>query len=240
MVVGLFENFLGRRLFRPTLFIIGLFSTVAIILFLFYVLFLPTGTNDWVGWTVLAVAVVLGLVLGFFLAKLSRVGLFLLGAWGGAIIGLVLSETVLYKADSIAALWVPVVVLGLLVGVLSFKWYNHIVIIATCVLGSYLFIRGLAIFAGGYPNEFTVYSEIRDGTISAVRYLFIQSVGSRHLLRLLGRHGCALRTRHDRAVPHQEAPGRRRKEPRHLRARLTPFFFTFIQFPIRAYPVFKI
>ena len=172
MVVGVFENFLGRRLLRPTLFIIGLFTTVAVVLFLFYVLFLPTGTKDWVGWTVLAVAVVLGLVLGFFLAKLSRVGLFLLGAWGGAIIGLVLSETVLYKADSIAALWVPVVVLGLLVGVLSFKWYNHIVIIATCTLGSYMFIRGLAILAGGYPNEFTVYSEIRDGTIEAVRYLF--------------------------------------------------------------------
>ncbi len=39
---------------------------------------------------------------------------------------------------------------------LSFKIYDFILIGSTSMIGSYLFIRGISLYAGGYPNEFTL------------------------------------------------------------------------------------
>lgn len=168
MVVGAFSLVLGLKLIRPTLFIFGTFSTVALILFLFYVLILPNNVKEWVGWVILSVSVLLGLIVGFFASKLIRVGVFVLGVWGGIGIALILNNTVFYKINSVAVLWVMIAVFGLVLGILSFVWFDYIVIICTSILGGYLFIRGISLFAGGYPNEFTVYERIRDGDMSAV------------------------------------------------------------------------
>jgi len=51
-------------------------------------------------------------------------------------------------------------------GYLAFIWEDHIVILATSLIGAYLFIRGISIFAGGFPNEITLYQEISEGTAS--------------------------------------------------------------------------
>ena len=59
-------------------------------------------------------------------------------------------------------------IFGIVLGVLSFIWFDYIVIICTSILGGYLFIRGISLFAGGYPNEFTLYERIKVGDISAV------------------------------------------------------------------------
>ena len=195
------------RMFRPTLFIVGMITTVFVLLLLFYVFFLPTDTDEWVFWTVIGAAVLIGILIGLLFAKLSRIGLFLIGCWGGAVLGLLLSEAVLYKTDNLVALWVPVGVLGLLIGVLSFKWYKGIVILATSLLGAFLFVRGIAVFAGGYPNEFTIYTEIRDGAIDSVRVRNIARVGPKEFLRILRWHGCALHRRTRGTVSQEEQRG---------------------------------
>jgi len=79
MVVGAFSLVLGRKLIKPTLFIFGTLATVAVILFLFYVLILPNDVKKWVGWVILSVSVILGCIVGFFAAKLVRIGVFILG-----------------------------------------------------------------------------------------------------------------------------------------------------------------
>lgn len=47
--------------------------------------------------------------------------------------------------------------------VLAFVIYDHVVIMASVVLGSYSIIRGVACYAGGYINEFTMAEMIKDG-----------------------------------------------------------------------------
>lgn len=100
LVIGLFNITLGKKLFRPTLFLVGLFSTVAVIFLIFYALILKDKTKPWVGWVVLGCAVVLGIIAGFMLTKLFRFGVFALGAWAGVIAALLLNNTFMYKLNS--------------------------------------------------------------------------------------------------------------------------------------------
>lgn len=145
---------------------------ILVILFLFYVLFLPNDVDSWVGWLLLSISVVLGCIGGFFASKLIRVGVFFLGLLSGAGVGLLLNNIVFYKINHIATLWVLMGVLGLAFGVCSFFWYNYVVILCTSILGSYLFVRGIGMMAGGYPNEFTIYQRISAGDIGSVPWTF--------------------------------------------------------------------
>jgi hypothetical protein len=186
MVIGAFYTVFGLKLLRPTLFIIGTLSTMAVILFLFYVLILPNNVKDWAGWVILACSAILGLIVGFFAAKLVRIGAFVLGAWAGAGVGLLLSNMAFYKIDSVAVLWVMIVLLGLIVGCLSFVFFNPIVIFSTSIIGGYMLMRGLSLVAGGYPNEFTVYERIRDGEIDNVPGTFYAYMAGVLICALLG------------------------------------------------------
>ena len=168
MVVGFYNLILGRKFVRPTIGIIFCITTVAVILFLFYVLLLPNDVQKWVGWLLLSISIILGAIAGFFASKLVRVGVFFIGVWSGIGLGLLLNNVVFYKINHVSVVWILMAVFGITFGVLSFFWYNYIVIICTSILGSYLFVRGIALMLGGYPNEFTIYERIRAHDIGAV------------------------------------------------------------------------
>jgi len=186
MVIGGFSLVLGRKLIKPTLFIFGCLATMATIMFLFYVLILPNSDKDWVGWLILCVSFILGCIVGFFVSKLVRIGVFILGVCGGAGIALILNNTVFYKINTVAVLWIMIVVFGVVLGVLSFLWFDYIVIITTSILGSYMLIRGLSFLAGGYPNEFTVYEQIKAGDIDAVPGTFYAYLAGMIILFIAG------------------------------------------------------
>ena len=46
--------------------------------------------------------------------------------------------------------------MGLLFGVLSLCWFNHILIHATAIFGSFLAVYGIGLVAGRYTNPFTI------------------------------------------------------------------------------------
>jgi hypothetical protein len=186
IVIGLFNLILGRKLVRPTIAIIFCLSTIVAILFLFYVLILKKDTAKWVGWLLLAVSAILGGIVGFFASKLIRVGVFFLGLWAGAGIGLILNNMVFYKINTVAILWILMAVFGLTLGVLSCFFFHYIVIACTSIIGAYLFMRGISLFAGGYPNEFTIYERIRDGDMSAVPWTFYMYMIGMLIMFLIG------------------------------------------------------
>jgi hypothetical protein len=63
------------------MFLIGVVSVLGLIMFVFYAVFLPTGTKEWTIWVIGSVGVLLGCILGYFLMKLVRLGVCALGAW---------------------------------------------------------------------------------------------------------------------------------------------------------------
>jgi len=46
---------------------------------------------------------------------------------------------------------------------LSWKFEQQALIFGTAFMGSYSFIRGVSVFAGGFPNEMTLFSELVAG-----------------------------------------------------------------------------
>ena len=174
--IGGFLCFLGRKLFKATIFIIAATLTVFAILLLFYTTFLEDTTEAWVGWTVLVCSILIGLVAGFFIMKLERLGAALIAGWGGFLLGVMLCETVLFLAGSQIVFWIVSVTCALLAAVASFFWYEHVLIIGTAFAGSYMFFRGISFYAGGFPNEFTLaeqYKEDVEGAFSAWFYLYL-------------------------------------------------------------------
>jgi len=151
---GIFLCFFGRKLFGIAIFIICAFVTVFLILLFFYSIFLEDDTKEWVGWVTLGCAVIIGLIVGFLMFKLQRIGAAVLAGWGGFMVGLILNETVLYKAQSEVLFWCVGIACAILFALLTFVIYNHIIINSTAFMGAYFFWRGISLYAGGYPNEF--------------------------------------------------------------------------------------
>ena len=67
-------------------------ATIAVLFILSYTTFLSDNTEAWVGWTVLGVSILLGILGGYLLYKCQRLGAAALGGWGG--LGEVLGMTV--------------------------------------------------------------------------------------------------------------------------------------------------
>lgn len=158
IVGGIFFCFFGKKLFKAAIFIVTAILTVFGILLLFYTTFLKDTTEAWVGWTVLVCSILIGLVAGFFVMKLERLGAALLAGWGGFLLGVMLNEMVLYKAESTAVFWSISVACAIIAAVLSFFMFEHVLILGTSFGGAYMLVRGVSLYAGGFPNEFTLVS----------------------------------------------------------------------------------
>ena len=52
---------------------------------------------------------------------------------------------------------------GAVFGGVSFWKYKLIMMFATAFLGSYFMVRGVSLYCGGYPNEFTLINMVQDG-----------------------------------------------------------------------------
>lgn len=162
IVIGGFQWAFGQKLFKPTLFLIGTISVLGLVLFVFYAVFLPTGSKSWTIWVVGAVGLLLGLILGYFLAKLVRVGVAALGAWIGVILALLIHSAFLYSIHSQAVFLTMLIGFGIVFGGISFWKYKLFLMFGTAFIGSYLSVRGVSLFAGGYPNEFTMINQIHE------------------------------------------------------------------------------
>ncbi len=57
-------------------------------------------------------------------------------------------------------------------GLLAYKYDKHILIYLTGFLGAYIFVRGVSIFAGHFPNEFVLYGQLQSGTFDNLEWQF--------------------------------------------------------------------
>ena len=82
--------------------------------------------------------------------------------------------------------WVVLSLFALAAAVASFFVYEHALIIASSIAGSYAFVRGISLFAGHYPNEFTLLSMIEKGLMSEIDPLFYAYLAGMVVFALIG------------------------------------------------------
>lgn len=178
--------FLGRKLFKPVLFLTGCILTVGLVMLIFYSTFLKSNTETWVGWTVLGGSVLVGLLVGFIFAKIAKLGAFVLAGLGGYALALLIFNAFLYKMNSEVGFWCFTIGVALLFAVMALFLFDHIIINATALLGSYMVINGIGLVAGHYQNPFTLYQYIDNGEIDNIDPLFYAYLAANFILYLLG------------------------------------------------------
>lgn len=161
MTVGLF----GKKLFKPTICLIGTFAFLVVSMLFVFSVFFNRDTEAWVGWIVFAVCFILGCIVGLLLAKLSKLGVAIIAGWGGFCLGLILYNSFMYKLDGDKRIvfWIFNISMAIIAGVLSIFLFDHAIIISTSIVGSYAFIRGISLYAGGFPDELDLIKMLEAG-----------------------------------------------------------------------------
>lgn len=156
ILIGFVISMFGRKLFKPTICLLGTAAFVCLCLLFFYSVFFNSNTKLWVGWIILTISVVVGTIVGLLLAKASKLGVAVLAGWGGVCLALILYGAFIHKVESQIVFWLFLVGLAALFAGLSLIMFDHILIASTSLIGSYAFVRGISLYAGRYPNEFTL------------------------------------------------------------------------------------
>jgi hypothetical protein len=170
--LGIFFGILGFKLFQIALFIVVTLAVAFLILFIFYATFLSTNTASWVGWLVLAFAVLLGLLGGFLATKIEKFAGAILAGWGGFLLGVLLNETVMWLANSTVLFWIVNVVCALIFFGLGLAFFDHAICFATSFIGAYMFNKGIGMMAGGFPNIYVLIEQIEAGAIDSIPGVF--------------------------------------------------------------------
>ena len=118
-------------------------------------------------------AIALAAVVGVILKRVTRTGIMLAGAVAGFALGFSIYSFILVNFYANWVLMGCMSFFGAVIfGWLAYKYDKHILVYLTSFLGAYLFIRGLSIFIGGFPNEFILYGQIEAGIFDGLEWHF--------------------------------------------------------------------
>lgn len=155
---GIFNCIFGNKFADYTCFILTLFGCTIFVLF-FAQFILPPGCAKWIIWVILVLGIIIGCSVGYIVFKnYEKVLAFLVGGIGGVILGQFLfsmfGNLIPWNSILVNVLFVIICVI---VAILLAFWLNTAIVIgATSFIGSYAFIRGLSLFFGSFPSEFTI------------------------------------------------------------------------------------
>lgn len=156
IVLGIFLAFFGNSLIPIAVFLVATFMTAALILIVLYSFMLGPTIKTWLTWMIVSLSLLVGLIVGILLARTRKLYAVVVAACAGFMTGVLLNEAVLYLAKSKILFWSANVGLTVLCALLALVWFNSAILLSTSLVGSYLTARGVSLFAGGFPNEYTL------------------------------------------------------------------------------------
>ena len=163
--IGIYFALLGLKSMRITIFVVALLSTTGFIFIITFQFIVPSVQNYLVVWIVLGFSVALGVVIGFVFSYYKK---FFYGVFG-AVLGFILASFIyilllrLINIDPNLMYWLTVGIFVVTFSILTIFFHKYLIIIATSIVGSYSFIRGISLFTGGYPSEFLIIDYIKKG-----------------------------------------------------------------------------
>lgn len=178
MGFGLFNCIFGKKLAKYTGFLLSLLIiTVLVLVFSQFVL--PSGCKEWIIWVMLAVGILLGGTAGYFVFKYHEKAFALVaGGIAGFFIGEFLYNLFGNRIDANGTVINIVFVVASIIAlvVLAYFFNKFIIIFSTSFIGSYCFIRGISLFAGSFPDEFTVIDLVNNEETEQLKLLLTWQV----------------------------------------------------------------
>eukprot|EP01015_Nassula_variabilis_P035441 TRINITY_DN8909_c0_g1_i1.p2 TRINITY_DN8909_c0_g1~~TRINITY_DN8909_c0_g1_i1.p2 ORF type:complete len:390 (+),score=76.87 TRINITY_DN8909_c0_g1_i1:27-1196(+) len=179
IIFGIIECFYGKKLFKPTLFLLGFTIFTVLSLVFFFQFALSKAPTDTIKWVLVGISVLIGTIFGWLAVKFSKLGMFLGGAFLGFVLASVLYNTIIYRIalhQPDLALYLTIVICMISLGVLAFYATNHIIILATSFGGSFIAAKGVSLFAGSFPNLFEIAKMIQNDQVNDIpnsAYIYI-------------------------------------------------------------------
>ena len=164
IVLGIFLCFFGNRFVNAVIFTVVGVGVFLILGSLFFYLFLGKVKEDWAKWLSLAAIIVVSLGLGFLVMRLRKWGIAIVAAWGGVMLGFVL--TTAFVVENKWAYYAILIGCGAACFFVAFKIETTVVIIITGFVGAYALVRGVSLYAGGFPSETQLHDEIASGAVT--------------------------------------------------------------------------
>jgi len=165
IVFGLILSFLGNKFITV---MVGVISSVAVFLSGVYLTTMivdssmkATNIYEYAVWIILAIWAILGILAGVLIAKNRKWGIAILGAFGGVMLGMLLTTIFIVGNDILY--WGIIVGSGLVAFSITFFIETAVIIISTSFIGSYLVVRGISMYAGGFPNESELHTMAKNG-----------------------------------------------------------------------------
>ena len=166
IVGGLFLGFFGNKFVNFVIGLVGFLASAVILLWIsFWVIEQANkAPEEWVMWVTLAVCLLLAGGIGFLLVKSRKIGIAIVAGWGGATLGFILTTT--FVVESTPGYWGIIAACAVVCAFFAFKTEKLVIMLATALIGAYLSIRGISMYAGGFPNESSLHAELQSGAIT--------------------------------------------------------------------------
>lgn len=166
IIVGLFECVYGRRAIIATSFIISCIAVALILVIIATQFLLGPDSDSWTYWLVIILAILIGLAIGYLVSKNYKKSLvFIVGGVGGFFLGELLFNLFGNRFGTnltiVHILFIIVAVVGMII--LATIFDQAIMIFSTAFIGSYMVVRGLSLFIGGFPSESTIIDIAKKG-----------------------------------------------------------------------------
>jgi len=131
-------------------------------------------------------AILSAVTVGYLLKKFLMVGLCILAAVAGFMLGLMTYNLLFVGWLKSSILLASLTFIPAFLGAYyAYKHGDTIVILVTSLIGAYLTVRGVSMFFGGFPNEVSLYQEISNGTAS-FSYWFLGYLSAIMILTIVG------------------------------------------------------
>jgi len=166
ILFGLVFCFAGNTFINAIIFLTG---TIVSFLGLAYLSFTIVGDmnknpSDGVQWGIVVGCAIIGIILGLALTRARKLGIAALAAWGGVTLGLLITTT--FVLESVYAKWGIMIACALILAYAAFKVEKIVIMTLTGIIGSYMVVRGISLYAGGFPDEMNLQEEIKQGAIT--------------------------------------------------------------------------
>ena len=146
------------------IFLTGAFAVFIILSYLFVNYALKKVDKNWNLWVSVCDIGVLSLAGGFFLRKFRKVGVSLFAACGGVMLGFLVTTT--FAVANVYAYYAILAAGAIALFLITYKIEQTVIIMLTAFIGSYALIRGISLYAGGFPNEGSLHDELASKAIT--------------------------------------------------------------------------
>lgn len=189
ILLGLFLSLFGNAFVAAVIFLAGTIAAWATLSWLVFFIVDKAGAepSEAVCWVILGSCLLVGLLLGWLLTKCRKLAIALVGAGGGVALGFMLTTVTLVSSG--AGYYCIIIGCALAAAILTWFLEDYVIMLATALAGSYIFVRGVSFYVGGFPNEFDIKhyidAGIERGWFPASFYGYLGGIAAMFILTLI-------------------------------------------------------